>query len=108
MKLTTILRAHLFCCLLIAPAFVTAQPAAQIALPNQALTPGAVLEVTKADVCVPGYAKKVRNVPIELKRQVYAEYGVRNVFGKHVVDHLIPLCVGGSNSKMLSSSASPD
>jgi hypothetical protein len=32
-------------------------------LPNPQLTPGDVLDVTTSDICVPGYASKVRDVP---------------------------------------------
>jgi hypothetical protein len=43
-------------------------------------------------VCVPGYAKKVRAVPIWLKRQAYAEYGITQYkTGDYEVHHLIPL-----------------
>ena len=51
------------------------------------------------DLCIPGYAKKVRNVPAEMKREVYEEYGVTShAPGDYEVDHLIPLEIGGSNS----------
>jgi len=66
--------------------------------PNSRLTPGATLEVTKEDVCTAGYTKKVRNVPVSVKRQVYAEYDTEYVRGAYEVDHLIPLELGGSNS----------
>ena len=43
-------------------------------------------------MCVPGYAKKVRAVPVLLKRQPYAEYGITQYeTGDYEVDHLIPL-----------------
>jgi hypothetical protein len=45
--------------------------------PDPQLTPGATLEVTTADMCVPGYTKKVRDVPDPVKRQVYAAYGIQ-------------------------------
>jgi 5-methylcytosine-specific restriction endonuclease McrA len=46
-----------------------------------------------------GYTKKVRNVPVEMKREVYEEYGVTSHDpGDYEVDHLIPLELGGSNS----------
>ena len=32
-------------------------------MPDPTKTPGDVLEVTKVDICVPGYTKKVRDVP---------------------------------------------
>lgn len=66
--------------------------------PDPKLTPGATLDVTTADVCVPGYTKKVRHVPAKVKRQVFALYHLQNVPGAYEVDHLIPLELGGSNS----------
>jgi len=51
------------------------QPVSPPIMPDSAKTPGDVLEVTKADICVPGYSKKVRDVPESVKRQVYASYG---------------------------------
>jgi len=68
-------------------------------LPDPKLTPGDTFDVTAQDVCVPGYAKKVRAVPAWLKRQAYAEYGITQYkTGDYEVDHLIPLSLGGSNS----------
>lgn len=68
-------------------------------VPDPARTPGATLEVTAADICVPGYAKKVRNVPAAVKRQAYAQYGIlSHQPGDYEVDHLISLELGGSNS----------
>ncbi len=63
------------------------------------MTPGATLPVTTGDICVPGYSKKVRNVPADVKQQVYAEYGItHHQPGEYEVDHLISLELGGSNS----------
>jgi len=68
-------------------------------VPDQRLTPGDTFDVTTEDLCVPGYSKKVRNVPGETKREVYREYGVTSHgSGDYEVDHLIPLELGGSNS----------
>jgi hypothetical protein len=68
-------------------------------VPDSAKTPGAVLEVTAADICVSGYSKRVRNVPIEVKRQAYANYGIRtHEPGEYEIDHLVSLELGGSNS----------
>jgi len=69
------------------------------ALPDSDCTPGAVFsDVTKDDICVPGYSSKVRNVPDSEKNQVYAEYGVAShTTGEYEVDHLISLELGGSN-----------
>ena len=40
------------------------------------------------DLCVPGYSKKVRNVPAGMKREVYQEYGVTSHGpGDYEIDH---------------------
>ena len=68
-------------------------------LPRPALTPGATLPVTRADVCIHGYSRKVRDVPEGVKRSVYRAYGiVSHAPGEYEVDHLISLELGGSNS----------
>lgn len=68
-------------------------------VPVPARTPGAVLDVTAADVCISGYSRRVRNVPAAVKRQAYALYGLRtHESGEYEVDHLISLSLGGSNS----------
>ena len=68
-------------------------------VPDPARTPGGTLDVTAADICLSGYSKRVRNVPAEVKRQAYANYGVRSHEpGEYEVDHLISLELGGSNS----------
>lgn len=68
-------------------------------LPDQALTPGATFDVTAEQLSVPGYCKKVRNVPQSVKEQVYAEYGITHrAPGEYEVDHLISLELGGNNS----------
>jgi hypothetical protein len=90
-----ILRALVF--LFLAQVIVAEQPTP--ILPDAKLTPGDTFDVTAEDVCVPGYAKKVRAVPAWLKRQAYAEYGITQYrTGDYEVDHLIPLSLGGSNS----------
>jgi hypothetical protein len=45
-------------------------------LPDPKLTAGDTFDVTAEDLCVLGYAKKVRNVPAEMKREVDREYGI--------------------------------
>lgn len=68
-------------------------------LPNPQMTPGDTLDVTKEDICTPGYSKKVRNVPTQVKNQVYQNYGITSRKpGEYEVDHLISLELGGSNS----------
>jgi len=68
-------------------------------MPDPVKTPGDTLSVTKNDICVPGYSKKVRDVPESVKRQVYASYGITSHQPhEYEVDHLISLELGGSNS----------
>lgn len=71
-------------------------------LPNAALTPGATLQVTAAQVCVRGYAKRARHVTPATKRAVLREYGLRGPRDAYCtagceVDHLVSLELGGSN-----------
>jgi hypothetical protein len=40
-------------------------------VPDPQLTPGDTFDVTAQDLCVSGYAKKGRNVPEEVRREVY-------------------------------------
>lgn len=68
-------------------------------LPDPKLTPGDTLDVSREDLCVPGYTKHVRDVPSAVKRQVYALYGIKSHRPReYEVDHLISLELGGSNS----------
>lgn len=70
----------------------------QLPYPDANCTPGAVFNVTADQVCTPGYASSVRNVPQSEKNQVYAEYGITShASGQYEVDHFIPLELGGSN-----------
>jgi hypothetical protein len=77
----------------------TSNCAAQGALPDPACTPGDIFSnVTKADVCKPGYASSVRDVPQSVKNKVYAEYGIASHQpGEYEVDHFVSLELGGSN-----------
>lgn len=71
----------------------------QNGLPDTACTPGAIFtDATKAKICVPGYARSVRDVPQSLKDKVYSEYGItHHATGQFEVDHLVSLQLGGSN-----------
>jgi hypothetical protein len=73
---------------------------AKVALPDHQITPGAVFPgATASQVCTPGWAEAHRNVPDEIRYQVFAEYGLSyGVHDSYEVDHLIPLELGGSNS----------
>ena len=87
-----------FLALLFTSRLASAQQAAPV-LPNARLTPGATLPVTVQDISVPGYTKKIRNVPQAVKEKVFAEYGItRRAPREYEVDHLISLELGGSNS----------
>ncbi len=72
---------------------------AQGPLPDKACTPGAIfLNVTTEEICIKGYARSVRNVPVEIKHKVYKQYGITHHYkGEYEVDHLISLELGGSN-----------
>lgn len=71
-------------------------------LPDRRCTPGQALpDVTAQQVCVPGYASRVRAVSAATRARVLAEYGVTEAQaggGRYEVDHLISLELGGSNS----------
>jgi hypothetical protein len=81
------------------------------AFPDPACTPGDVFpNVTKDQVCTPGYSSSVRDVPESEKNQVYAEYGIAShATGEYEVDHLVSLELGGSNdiSNLFPEAASP-
>lgn len=82
----------------LAYAATDAQCQSQLPYPDATCTPGAVFNVTADQVCTPGYASSVRNVPQSEKNQVYAEYGITShTSGQYEVDHFIPLELGGSN-----------
>lgn len=67
--------------------------------PDHACTPGAIFsDVTKDQVCAPGYSSSVRNVPQSEKNEDFAEYGItHHATGGYEVDHFISLELGGSN-----------
>jgi hypothetical protein len=71
--------------------------------PNPTLTPGATdPRVSQANIaqtiCTRGYTSTVRNVSTQTKHRVYVEYGIsRSQQRGYVIDHLIPLEVGGAN-----------
>jgi len=69
------------------------------ALPDSACTPGAIFpDVTADKVCQRGYSSSVRNVPAEVSREVYYEYGIaERTTGEFEVDHYLPLELAGSN-----------
>ena len=86
---------------------VSASTIPLIGLPNPNLTPGVARQVTQDTLCTTS-TKLVRHTSAETKRQVYAEYGLKPLFGDgctgpshscYEVDHLIPLEAGGADVK---------
>lgn len=77
----------------------SSRPKVGLDLPDPRLTPGDVLTRSKNEICRPGYARSVRDVPQAVKNQVYRLYGISShAPGEYEVDHLISLQLGGSNS----------
>lgn len=65
------------------------------AVPSQKLTPGAVRNVMKTEVCSANAQAFV--VPVALQRQVFEEYGIRNApANAYEVDYLITPELGGA------------
>ena len=66
--------------------------------PDSQCTPGAVMGISTDVVCTTSTRGR-RAVTTEMKRQVYAEYGIPYPApsGAYEVDHFIPLELGGSN-----------
>jgi hypothetical protein len=60
--------------LFLAPVVLAQEPTPIV--PDPKLTPGDSFPVMVHDLRVPGYTRRVRNVPAEMKREVYEEYGV--------------------------------
>jgi hypothetical protein len=84
-----------------APTPLPTVPALAGARPNPNLTPGETFAgVTAQQVCVSGYAGRVRKVLPAQYGQVYAAYGVLypEPAGSYELDHLVPLELGGDNS----------
>jgi len=67
-------------------------------LPDHVKTPGAVATTNTETVCAPGYAHRARQVLHADRGRVYLAYGIpRGQRRGFVIDHLIPLEIGGSN-----------
>lgn len=74
------------------------QDAARAALPDARLTPGDTLAgVTADDICAPGWVEAHQQLPQRRRFSVYTEYG-RPTPGCCMIDRLIPLGLGGSNT----------
>jgi hypothetical protein len=74
-----------------------------VSAPDPTQTPGAtdprVTQDTLATtICTRGYTTTVRNVSTQTKHAVYVAYGISTAQQRsYVIDHLIPLEVGGAN-----------
>ncbi len=69
-------------------------------LPDPRCSPGATLKVGRSQVCRSGYSAAARHVSYSEKRQVYARYGIRHHRPySYEVDHLVPLELGGANTR---------
>ncbi len=67
-------------------------------LPDSKCTPGAILTKDIKTICKSGYTKTVRDVTLNKKKKVFAEYGIAySNHGNYEVDHLVSLELGGSN-----------
>ncbi len=85
--------------LIASAAFLYAPSPAALELPDAKQTPGAILPVASAEVCVAGYAGKTRHVTEKTKREVCRRYGLKFPLphGRYEYDHLCSLELGGSN-----------
>ncbi len=81
------------------PRSKTAHCRAHDGLPDAACTPGALFpSATAGQICIPGYARSVRNVPVRERNAVFAEYDIAaHPPGAYEVDHHISLELGGTN-----------
>jgi hypothetical protein len=79
--------------------------AADTAVPNDSLTPGAVASRDPTIVCTPGYARSQRLYRIDRRAYWEEVHAVLEAYhipfaDRHAyeIDHRVPLCLGGSNS----------
>ena len=62
------------------------------------LTRGSRKSTVASTICTRGYTATVRNVSTQTKHAVYVEYGISRAAQRgYVIDHLVPLEVGGAN-----------
>lgn len=67
--------------------------------PDPKLTPGDTTAVTKEEVCGTSRTSLVDPIPVRVKSQVFARYGISTAGpSSYNIDHLIPMKLGGSNS----------
>ncbi len=67
--------------------------------PDSVKTPGEIRGDSLETICHSGYTKIVRDVSTNRKQMVYNSYMIDPIMRKnYVIDHLIPLGLGGSNN----------
>jgi hypothetical protein len=65
--------------------------------PNHTLTPGTTRPVSMGDMCSMSHEEVVKDVPTDLRAQVFAEYGVASAnAGDYEIDYLIAPGLGGT------------
>src|SRR5437899_8179304 len=68
-------------------------------LPDPKLTPGEATALTKEEVCGTSHTALIDPIPVRVKGQVFARYGISTTGPtSYNIDHLIPMKLGGSNS----------
>jgi len=66
--------------------------------PNPRLTPGAVLSVSKDELCTSGSLDEPRSIPASMGQMVFREYGIPDPRPRsYELDYLIDPALGGSN-----------
>ncbi len=81
-------------------AFVLALTAPHGARAQKSVPPAGSFDarVTVGEVCTLGFARRHRRVPYRLRDAVYNRYGLRRGSRRgYVIDHLVPLELGGRN-----------
>jgi hypothetical protein len=75
-----------------------AQPTPNVE-PDATLTPGEIASTDTAVVCQRGYSKAVRRtMPRGLRASVYRRYGIGRDDHRFVIDHRVPLGLGGADT----------
>lgn len=68
-----------------------------VTIPNPALTPGAIVLVSRGEVCQAA-SPNDKPVPVALRRRVFGEYGIKSAEpGAYEVDYLITPALGGAD-----------
>ena len=93
-----------FACALVAACFLAGfriggqrEEAITVTTPDRNLTPGAIVLVSRGDVCTESTAND-KPVPVGLRRRVFGEYGITSAEpGAYELDYLITPALGGAD-----------